>query len=365
MTEKFFSYRRQSGFSLIEFSIAFSVLGVVASLLFVLWEPQSKMTRQSVFHSKIDRAQDAVYAFAKLKGRLPCPASSNDGLENCSAVDGKGFLPFLSIGFPESSPIGYEVPLMVPSLTGGAYFQVLLASGIFDGNGGPSPQMTLLSDLSGISKNPTTLDLCASLLDPISSATMAFYLAGGAEGVAPNSGNFQQISVSRMELAGRLNCANISASARAHFNTLLASTIIQRGAFDALAQATDDYWVNVWNLSQASFSVSSSSFSVEKSLWLAWNSEARFKLKNNNENGEQVYAQIFAWASFVFAGETALVSASNQPRLAIVLDDLRGYLSEIEDNKNYLTQMDSEIRGRAIRSAGSLYFLESPLGDVR
>lgn len=348
--------RGQAGFALIELSLAFAVLGVAAVLLWQLLGPGSRTMPQALSRDLLERAQDAVYAFARLHGRLPCAAAAGGGEEDCTITDGEGFFPFLTVGWPESTPIRYRIPPTAPSLTAGTHFQVVWAEGVLSEGGGPAPTTRLLSDLPGASPVPRLLDLCASLAEPASATATAFALA--VEGAARAS--FQRpsprIVVSRTEAAGALDCTAAVAPARAHFNTLLASAIIRRGATDAVDQFNREYWTNDWNLAQGSYSSYAAAFSFSKASWLFSNAEARYKL--NKPDYSQLAYRLYAASSMVGAGIASGTSLSNLGRFGFLVDKSTAYKNDIEKNLEDLTRLDVDMNARAVRSADRSYFLE-------
>jgi len=94
---------RQSGFTLIEMAIvmavmAFLVGGLVAPLSAQRENQQREETRQM-----LTAGTEALYGFAITNGRLPCPDTNNDGLEDnpCAVANNQvnnGRLPFATLG---------------------------------------------------------------------------------------------------------------------------------------------------------------------------------------------------------------------------------------------------------------------------
>ena len=106
---------RSRGFSLVELAV---VMAIVALLLGSLIYTLSAQTEQRNFEEtrrRLDLARDLVLAFAVVKGRLPCPATSTSlGAESpstgssCTTYFG-GWLPAASIGYQQVDSSGYAV----------------------------------------------------------------------------------------------------------------------------------------------------------------------------------------------------------------------------------------------------------------
>ncbi|MCA1788329.1 MAG: prepilin-type N-terminal cleavage/methylation domain-containing protein [Thioalkalivibrio sp.] len=93
---------RERGFSLIEVSVVLAVLGLLLVGLVsfqVLLDRQATSEEQS---RQLVRAEESLLGFVYENHRLPCPASDEEGVEDCSA-GGKGFLPWRTLGIPEES----------------------------------------------------------------------------------------------------------------------------------------------------------------------------------------------------------------------------------------------------------------------
>ena len=104
----------QAGFSLIELSIVLIVFGLLASSMVGSLSRQPRLAEEKNLRQQLDEAIDALYGFAIVNGRLPCPAdatlaSSNDdaGTESCPREH--GVLPWRTLGLLELDPWGQRL----------------------------------------------------------------------------------------------------------------------------------------------------------------------------------------------------------------------------------------------------------------
>ncbi len=93
----------QSGFSLIELGVALVALGIIAASLLAYFrfagQEQVLAEQRDLLHD----AESALIGFAYHQHRLPCPDSSGDGIEDCTADAQVGQLPWRTIGLPNAT----------------------------------------------------------------------------------------------------------------------------------------------------------------------------------------------------------------------------------------------------------------------
>lgn len=104
MPSKFkFSIKSQSGFSLIEMAMVLLILGLLLGGILSAVSVSTDNIRISNTQAQLQEIEEALYGFAQVNGRLPCPATnSSAGLEapagggNCTNYF--GFVPSATLG---------------------------------------------------------------------------------------------------------------------------------------------------------------------------------------------------------------------------------------------------------------------------
>ena len=96
--------KKQSAFTLIELAV---VLFIISMISVGLLGPVATQIESQERQKTIDTMEDileALYGFALVNGRLPCPDTTGDGLSNpttsgtCTVATGDGWLPWQSLG---------------------------------------------------------------------------------------------------------------------------------------------------------------------------------------------------------------------------------------------------------------------------
>lgn len=71
---KFTSYRKSSGFSLVELSMVIIIMGIIAGGAISMSTSQSGNVKYTETITKMESIEDALTSYLQLNGRLPCPA---------------------------------------------------------------------------------------------------------------------------------------------------------------------------------------------------------------------------------------------------------------------------------------------------
>lgn len=91
----------QRGFSLVESAIALLVFGLMATLLLAYWKNTGQQQTAMVERDLLGRAETALVSYVQAQYRLPCPATSDDGLEACAGSANVGRLPWRTLGIAD------------------------------------------------------------------------------------------------------------------------------------------------------------------------------------------------------------------------------------------------------------------------
>lgn len=85
--------RRQSGFSLLAAAALAALLGLLAFVVYSRWQVNQLAADRLAQDQLLDKADAITRGFAALKGRLPCPAATYGGQEQCDGTLAKGWFP--------------------------------------------------------------------------------------------------------------------------------------------------------------------------------------------------------------------------------------------------------------------------------
>ena len=95
------SVGRMRGFSLVELAVTLVAIGLVSLVLVQFLGTATLQRSEAAGRDLLQRADDALLAFAMVNSRLPCPAAPGTGVEDC-ALGQVGLLPYRTIGLPDA-----------------------------------------------------------------------------------------------------------------------------------------------------------------------------------------------------------------------------------------------------------------------
>lgn len=116
---------RQRGFTLLEMSITLLIVGILLTGLIMTLSAQQDATREAETRRQLAQAREALYGFAMVNGRLPCPAdptlpsgAANAGRARAFTPAGctggqAGVLPWSELGLAETDPYGNRITYRV------------------------------------------------------------------------------------------------------------------------------------------------------------------------------------------------------------------------------------------------------------
>ncbi|BCN94303.1 prepilin-type N-terminal cleavage/methylation domain-containing protein [Thiomicrorhabdus immobilis] len=161
----------QTGYSLIELSVAVMIIGFVVTIIAELYPKISDSSAKQVSLNQSERLEQTILGFVFATGRLPCPASNMTGVENCTLE--KGELPYRTLGLAtpirNQAGIALRYAVFDKSLTGSSdialtelkdRYEAFIATDDNSVNIRPVAQKTILNV-----GNPNGLDMCHALLN--------------------------------------------------------------------------------------------------------------------------------------------------------------------------------------------------------
>jgi type II secretory pathway pseudopilin PulG len=252
--------RHQLGISLLELSLTLVILGIIGVLI-IRWYATSTQENEIIAaRSALQRADDALLAFAAIEHRLPCPATDEEGLENCSSTS-HGKLPWRTLGLPDARGAGVDYTVLRRANDTDAQLDADLASAkdrtrplkVLQTGSGPAVYPTATGYVNG-------LDFCHGLrssmrlpLDPSQGAegNIAYAISNHSPGLGIKStdklkdvalsahspiGNDNPqntITIGADQLWRRLDCATAFAAVNySHFNTAVAAGVQVQSVVD-------------------------------------------------------------------------------------------------------------------------------------
>lgn len=106
------TYRTNRGFTLVEMAVVLVIVGLMLGGLLMPLSAQMEQRDRSNTKQRLEEIKEALIGFAMLNGRLPCPTTQTDptdanyGAEDCTTPSIEGYLPWKTLGVPETDAWG-------------------------------------------------------------------------------------------------------------------------------------------------------------------------------------------------------------------------------------------------------------------
>ena len=346
---------RQRGVSLVEVALAAVILGACAVVLWGVIDRQARTTRADQSLSLVDRAHDAILAYAYLHRRLPCAAESTDGIAACGGT-GTGFLPYITLGLPDpkAGNIRYRVSMTAPSPVTGAPYRVIVGqrSGSFNDLFAQTVPLATVSP----GGHEELFDLCEALNSGSANGEMAYELTldpgtGAATAASPSA---VAQTIGRSQLAARLQCASMAAAGRAHFNAALAADTMARAMADYDAQFNLGFHTYYADWAQGLWFFANSTYSTKRAITKVTAADAEW----NATNYLHASPYYMAVSKIPLAGLYTGAMASNLARFSKNIDTGNKRRATIRAMLDTTNLSATEIKNRAILGSSSAFFLE-------
>lgn len=100
------------GFTLTELAIVLVIMSLLIGGMLVPLSAQRDIQKASETQKQLSEIKEALFGFAIINGRLPCPttqtdpANANYGIEDAACVSVEGYLPWKTLGVPETDAWG-------------------------------------------------------------------------------------------------------------------------------------------------------------------------------------------------------------------------------------------------------------------
>lgn len=178
---------RQRGVAAIAMSLLTVAIAGAALGSFLLHRTQQASSQAQDQHHALSWAHDAVQTFVAIQGRLPCPATSRAGSEDCSSGAAKGWLPVGSL-LATAGASGSPAPANMA-------MRYLLDRGAGGDGGDLAARSALYQPVFSPGERPAaypmgiggTMDICARVLNAVDAQGMAYGIAVAAPGAAESA----------------------------------------------------------------------------------------------------------------------------------------------------------------------------------
>ncbi|WP_170285876.1 type II secretion system protein [Propionivibrio limicola] len=115
---------RATGFTLAELAIVLTIIALLLGGMLIPLSAQRDIQQMNEAQRQLLEIKEALHGFAVINGRLPCPTTTSDpaaakyGIEDASCVNVDGYLPWKSLGLPETDPWGARRSAAADPFTG-------------------------------------------------------------------------------------------------------------------------------------------------------------------------------------------------------------------------------------------------------
>lgn len=116
-----------SGFTLVEMAVVLVIFGVLLGGLLVPLSAQRDLKDYSEVRTNLEQIKEALYGFAVVNGRLPCPDTTGDGIDdNCGGSTSAGAttggnIPWVTLGVQGNDPWGRPYRYRINNAFGGFF----------------------------------------------------------------------------------------------------------------------------------------------------------------------------------------------------------------------------------------------------
>lgn len=360
---------RQKGFTFVELSLALVIIGLSMLMLWQFVGRQVQLSADAGTRDLLVRAQKSLINFALVNGRLPCPASTASGNEDCKLT--VGYFPFITAGLPETSArkLGYQLADDATSLTAPMAVKVLvpvMRDGTVTTSLDELPAAARFPDIylpppGGVLPNASfsttggrLLDLCQALINSSAGAgSLAFQLRPDTAVLSAKVATDKSETTSKGELASRLDCQrHFNPSARAHPNIRIAAAALEQSLSDFHAQKKLNNEMAASDVVGLGYSVFNAGWTASRTLPKVQNAYSKFRTTVSLDVPTLIavtgpMAQIASDVTTVARHTTNWTRANALMLLSL---DLMSNIEEIQEN---LARLRDQIGTRIVDSANA------------
>jgi prepilin-type N-terminal cleavage/methylation domain-containing protein len=125
----------QSGFTLVELAVVIVIVGLLLSGLLIPLTSQRDLRDYTTVSKDLALIQEALYGFAVVNGRLPCPDTTGDGVDDTCGGDTSnlrttgGNVPWVTLGVSENDPWNRRYQYRINNAFNGTFLLTTTGSG--------------------------------------------------------------------------------------------------------------------------------------------------------------------------------------------------------------------------------------------